>query len=129
MFEAGGGASVQELQPSWETGVVSEVSTSMRTSPDVTFDGNGVSAVAVYDSSYQGVGLPWTYGDGTSISAPSWAALLAIIDQGEVLAGKSAAQRTHADVARSVRTRGHLGLPARYHRQQRRHHLVRLRLL
>ena len=57
----------------------------------MTFNGYGagVSAVAVYNSLYQGVGLPWTNGSGTSISTPSWAALLAIIDQGEVLVGKS----------------------------------------
>lgn len=88
---ADGGASTQELQPSDQSGVVSAVSTTMRTVPDVTFNGYGAggSSVAVYDSAEQGDGVPWTYGDGTSISAPSWAALLSIIDQGEVLAGRS----------------------------------------
>ena len=84
---AGGGASVQELQPTWQNGVVGATSTTMRADPDVVFNGSGISGMAEYDSAAVGTGTPWVSGNGSSIATPSWAALIAIADQGRMLLG------------------------------------------
>ena len=88
VFGAGGGASVQELQPAWQQAVASQVSTTFRSNPDVTFNGSSESSVAVYDSEYEATGSPWKYGDGASIATACWAALIAIADQGRALVGQ-----------------------------------------
>jgi hypothetical protein len=60
----------------------------MRTIPDVAFDADPQTGVSVYDSydDVNGDG-PWMKTGGTSMAAPSWAALIAIADQGRVAAG------------------------------------------
>src|SRR6201999_1198328 len=45
------------------------------------------SGVAVYDSWDYGSIAPWAQIGGTSFSAPAWAALIAIADQGRTIAG------------------------------------------
>ncbi len=82
---SGGGISTVESQPSYQKGVVTQSST-MRTVPDVAYDGSSSSPFAVYDtSSYSG----WIQVYGTSAGAPQWAALIAIADQGRALGGQS----------------------------------------
>lgn len=88
IYGAAGGASVQELQPPWQS-AASSVSTTMRSVPDVTFNGSTLTAVAVYDSYHLGASLPWGNGNGTSLATPSWAALLAILNQGAALLGQA----------------------------------------
>ncbi|HEY1861294.1 MAG TPA: DUF4214 domain-containing protein, partial [Gemmataceae bacterium] len=81
---SGGGISVYEAQPAYQRGVVTQTTT-RRAAPDVAYDASSATPFAVYDSfSYGG----WLQVYGTSAGAPQWAALVAIADQGRVLAGK-----------------------------------------
>jgi subtilase family serine protease len=81
---SGGGFSIYYSQPSYQKGVVTQGST-MRATPDVAFNASSASPYAVYDSyGYGG----WVQAYGTSLAAPSWAALIAIADQGRALAGQ-----------------------------------------
>ncbi len=85
--DAGGGASVQVPQPSYQQGVVGATGTTTRTTPDVTLNGRVITGAAVYDSYATPWSLPWVVGDGSSLSTPSWAAILAIADQGRSAVG------------------------------------------
>ncbi|HZW33685.1 MAG TPA: hypothetical protein VFF52_23390, partial [Isosphaeraceae bacterium] len=81
---SGGGVSSVEPEPAYQQGVQS---TGFRTIPDVAFDADPSTGVAVYDS-YDNTGAgPWETIGGTSLAAPSWAALIAIADQGRTAAG------------------------------------------
>jgi subtilase family serine protease len=82
---SGGGLSRYESQPSYQHGVVTQSGT-QRGSPDVAFDADPNSGVAVCDS-FDDPGGPWLQVGGTSFSAPAWAALIAVSDQGRVLNG------------------------------------------
>lgn len=81
----GAGVSVIQDQPAYQRAVVDAFSTEHRTSPDVSFVGSGNSGVAVYNSWPPGRTDPWGQGNGTSLSAPAWAALIAIADQGRAM--------------------------------------------
>lgn len=89
---SGGGSSTYGQQQPWQTGVVTATSATMRTNPDVSFVGSTITATAIYqsfgNSTRPPTGLPWTDGDGTSLATPSWAALLAIANQGLELANQ-----------------------------------------
>jgi subtilase family serine protease len=81
---SGGGVSAYESEPSDQQGAQS---TGRRTIPDVSFDADPNTGVSVYDS-YNGTSnAPWIEVGGTSLSAPSWAGLLAIADAGRLAAG------------------------------------------
>ncbi len=83
--DSGGGVSSVEPEPSYQSGVQS---TGGKTSPDVSYNANPSTGYAVYDSiSYEGY-VGWQEVGGTSAGAPQWAALVAVADQGRVLAGK-----------------------------------------
>ncbi|HUO06990.1 MAG TPA: Ig-like domain repeat protein [Phycisphaerae bacterium] len=84
---SGGGISTVESQPSYQKGVVTQ-STTRRTIPDVAFDADPSTGVAVYDSYNNGTSTPWEVLGGTSVAAPAWAGLFAVADQGRVLAGE-----------------------------------------
>jgi len=84
---SGGGISGDESQPAFQKGIVTQ-SSNFRTVPDVAFDADPNSGVAVYDS-YDSAGNPWLQVGGTSLGAPAWAAMIAIADEGRVLAGLS----------------------------------------
>src|SRR5262249_20752718 len=60
---------------------------SHRTSPDVAYDADPSTGFSVYDSFNNGAATPWSQFGGTSAGAPQWAALVAIANQGRVLAG------------------------------------------
>jgi len=80
-----GGFSRVEDEPAYQANVQN---TGVRTSPDVSYDADPNTGFAVYDSvPYQGSG-GWEVVGGTSAGAPQWAALVAIGNQGRVLAGK-----------------------------------------
>ena len=81
----GGGLSGFQAQPSWQNGVVTQSST-MRAMPDVSFEADPNSGVPVYNT-FNGASPPWNQVGGTSFATPSWAALVAIADQGRNLAG------------------------------------------
>ncbi len=83
----GGGISKYESQPAYQSGIVTQSSTK-RTVPDVAFDADPASGVAVYDS-FDSPHSPWMVIGGTSLSAPMWAGVMAITNQGRVLSGKA----------------------------------------
>jgi subtilase family serine protease len=75
---SGGGQSWVEPEPSYQHSVQNSGS---RQTPDVAFDADLGTGVAVYDSiAYQGQQGWWEVG-GTSLGAPSWSAILADADQ------------------------------------------------
>jgi subtilase family serine protease len=84
--DSGGGTSVFEPEPSYQSGVQS---TGMRTSPDVSYNANPSTGYAVYDSVAYGGTSGWSEVGGTSAGAPQWAGLIAIADQGRVAASQS----------------------------------------
>jgi hypothetical protein len=81
---SGGGISGFNPQPSYQKGVVSPWSTTMRTGPDVAYNADPWYGFAVYNSSD---GSGWNVVGGTSAGTPQWAALVAIADQGRALKG------------------------------------------
>jgi subtilase family serine protease len=83
---SGGGISQFETQPSYQTGVVTQSST-MRTIPDVAFDADPDTGVAVFDSFDNGASTPWSQVGGTSLACPCWAAIVAIADQDRARVG------------------------------------------
>ena len=66
----------------------SGVSYGLRTVPDVSGVGDPSTGVSVYDSYGYGGHSGWLTVGGTSASAPQWAGLIAVADQGLSLAGK-----------------------------------------
>src|SRR5262249_52304806 len=86
---SGGGISAFLSQPAYQNRVVTQTST-RRASPDVAYDGDPATGFPVYDSFNNGTAAPWSQFGGTSAGSPQWAALVAIADQGRVLAGKAA---------------------------------------
>ncbi|HZW29304.1 MAG TPA: choice-of-anchor Q domain-containing protein [Isosphaeraceae bacterium] len=81
---SGGGISRYEPEPSYQLGVQH---TGFRTDPDVAFDADPATGVAVYDSYTYGTSAPWIQVGGTSLGVPAWGGLIAIANQGRVLAG------------------------------------------
>ena len=79
-----GGLSRYVSEPSFQTGVQSS---GKRSTPDVSYDANPNTGFAIYDSvSYDGQS-GWFCVGGTSAGSPQWAGLIAVADQGRVLAG------------------------------------------
>ena len=78
--KSGGGISVYESQPAYQKGIVTQ-STSQRTLPDVAFDADPYTGVPVYATFSNGTSNPWAQIGGTSLGAPSWAAVIAIANQ------------------------------------------------
>jgi hypothetical protein len=78
-----GGQSAVELEPAYQKSVQS---TGARTVPDVSYDANPDTGVAVYDSvPYEGASGWQEYG-GTSASAQQWGALIALADEARATA-------------------------------------------
>jgi subtilase family serine protease len=82
---SGGGISLYEPEPSYQDGVQS---TGQRAIPDVSFDADPLTGVALYDS-YGNPSSPWTVLGGTNLAASAWAGLIAIANQGRVAEGGS----------------------------------------
>jgi hypothetical protein len=89
--DSGGGYSQYESEPSYQESVQQ---TGQRSTPDVAFDGDPNTGVEVYETPTTGQGHwqqatqgSWQLVGGTSLGAPSWAGIVAIIDQGRALAG------------------------------------------
>ena len=86
----GGGISVYESQPSYQTGNVNGLSSTKRTAPDVSMDADPNTGVYVYSTWNEGGNNGgWSDVGGTSMACPIWAGLIAIADQGRVLNGMS----------------------------------------
>ncbi len=82
--DGGGGISMYESKPSYQSGIT--LGGSKRTNPDVAYDADPNSGFYVYDSDYSGQG-GWYDVGGTSAGSPQWSALIAIADQGRALEG------------------------------------------
>jgi len=79
-----------EAAPSYQVAAQASVGLNygVRTTPDVSFNADPNTGVAVYDSvSYSGQS-GWFEVGGTSAAAPAWAGLVAITDQGLATGGK-----------------------------------------
>ncbi len=91
LIGSGAGVSSVEPAPSFQqflNSPVQQFSSSNRATPDVAFLGSVSSAAAEYDS-LESSSFHW--GDaayGTSLAAPLWAGLLAIVNQGRQIAGE-----------------------------------------
>jgi subtilase family serine protease len=84
-ISSGGGYSQYEPEPSYQASVQS---TGARSTPDVAFDADPNTGVPVYQTQLYSSQPTLQYVGGTSLGAPSWAALIAIADQGRAVAGK-----------------------------------------
>ncbi len=82
--DSGGGTSTVEPEPTYQDGVQSS---GMRAIPDVAFDADPNTGVAVCDAYNNGAATPWWQYGGTSLAAPCWAGLIAIADQGRAVNG------------------------------------------
>jgi hypothetical protein len=82
---SGGGPSRYEAEPAYQRGVQS---TGSRTTPDVSLLADPATGAWIADPYNLGTNNPWEVVGGTSLSAPAWAGLLALADQGRVTAGK-----------------------------------------
>ncbi len=78
-----GGPSSIFLAPTWQSGITGS---QYRVTPDVSFHGYG--SCYIYDS-YDYPSNPWSENGGTSVAAPSWAALITIANQGAQIGGNS----------------------------------------
>ncbi len=115
---SGGGVSSQEAQPAYQKGVVPP-STTGRATPDVAFDADPSTGVAVYDS-YDASGSGssgWEVYGGSSAAAPQWAALVAACRPGPGPGRPEIARWPVADVAAAVRNACRK-LSRRHHRRQ-----------
>lgn len=83
---SGGGISPFEGQPTYQFGTQS---TGRRTTPDVAWAADGYTFFPVYINDPLVGATGWHVGGGTSLSAPMWAGLVAIVNQGRVAAGKA----------------------------------------
>jgi hypothetical protein len=90
----GGGLSSIESQPAWQIGVVpsSVDPVGARALPDVAMDSGSAQQYDVFTSTLSGssvsaAAVGWLGDAGTSAAAPIWAGLIAIANQGRVLAG------------------------------------------
>jgi subtilase family serine protease len=82
----GGGISSFEAEPAYQRGVQS---TGSRTNPDLAYDSDPNTGVAIYDTLYANAffpGKPWFEVGGTSAAAPQISSLVAIADQLRVAA-------------------------------------------
>lgn len=80
-----GGYSTAELEPAYQRTVQRM---GHRSTPDVAFDGNPNTGVQVYETPPGSASGLWMTVGGTSLGAPAWAAIIAIVDQGREMQGK-----------------------------------------
>ncbi len=80
-----GGYSTAEPEPAYQRSVQR---IGRRSTPDVAFDGDPNTGVEVYETPPGSTSGLWITVGGTSLGAPAWAAILAIVDQGRALQGK-----------------------------------------
>jgi hypothetical protein len=84
--DGGGSVSLYESQKSYQNGKVNGVSATMRATPDVAMDADPATGVYVLDTYYTS---GWLQVGGTSLSAPMWGGLMAIVNQGRALESQS----------------------------------------
>jgi subtilase family serine protease len=74
---SGGGVSLYEVRPSYQAPVNSNI---YRGIPDVSYNANPSTGVAVYDTIPYSGQTGWFQVGGTSAGAPQWAAIIAVAD-------------------------------------------------
>ncbi len=84
-FYSGGSYSSYEPEPSYQRSVQT---TGQRATPDAAFDADPGTGVSIYETSPRSGKGSWQAYGGTSLGAPAWAGIIAIVDQGRALAGK-----------------------------------------
>ncbi len=83
---SGGGLSQYETEPAFQQRVQS---TGSRTTPDVSFVADPGTGAWIADPYNLDPANPWEVVGGTSLSAPCWAGLVALVNQGRSAAGQS----------------------------------------
>ncbi len=83
---SGGGLSMYEPEPSYQEGVQS---TGSRTTPDVSMVADPATGAWVADPYNLSADNPFEVVGGTSLSAPTFAGLVALVNQGRVAAGEA----------------------------------------
>jgi subtilase family serine protease len=83
---SGGGLSLYEPEPAYQQGVQS---TGSRTTPDVSLVADPGTGAWIADPYNLDPSNPFEIVGGTSLSAPAWAGLVALVDQGRAAAGNS----------------------------------------
>jgi hypothetical protein len=83
---SGGGVSRYEPEPAYQSGVQSGGN---RTTPDVSFLADPNTGAWMADTYNLPGDDPFTVVGGTSLSAPSWSGLVALVDQGRAAAGEA----------------------------------------
>jgi hypothetical protein len=83
--ETSGGSSQYIPEPSYQRSIQAS---GMRGTPDVAFDANPQTGVEVYETTPHSSQGSWQVVGGTSLGAPAWAGIIAIVDQGRLLAGE-----------------------------------------
>ena len=83
---SGGGISLYEPEPAYQEGVQS---TGSRTTPDVSLVADPATGAWIADPYNLGSDNPFEVVGGTSLSAPAWAGLVALVNQGRAAAGEA----------------------------------------
>jgi hypothetical protein len=83
---SGGGISQFETEPAYQQGVQS---LGLRTTPDVSLVADPATGAWIADSYNLDPSNPFEVVGGTSLSAPAWAGLLALVNQGRAAAGEA----------------------------------------
>jgi Bacterial Ig-like domain (group 3) len=83
---SGGGISLYEPEPAYQQGVQS---TGYRTTPDVSMVADPATGVWIADTYNLDPNNPFEIVGGTSVSAPAWAGLFALVNQGRATAGET----------------------------------------
>jgi subtilase family serine protease len=96
---SGGGRSYFEPKPAAQQGVTPGT---RRGIPDISFDADPNTGVAVYDSTPYLGQAGWFQVGGTSLGAPAWTAILASADQLRAAAGKGRLTSAADQAARAV---------------------------
>ncbi len=89
---SGGGNSMFEPEPAYQTGVQS---TGNRSTPDVSLVADPATGVWIADPYNLPSNSPWEVVGGTSLSAPLWGGLLALVNQGRTAAGQPTLNSTN----------------------------------
>jgi Bacterial Ig-like domain (group 3)/MBG domain (YGX type)/NHL repeat len=87
LIGSGGGISLYEPEPAFQQGMQS---TGYRTTPDVSLVADPATGVWIADPYNLDPNNPFEIVGGTSVSAPAWAGLFALVNQGSAAAGGSA---------------------------------------
>ena len=88
LIGSGGGLSLYETEPAYQANVQS---TGSRTTPDVSFVADPSTGAWIADPYNLDPSDPFTVVGGTSLSAPAWAGLLAIVNQERSASGERVA--------------------------------------